>query len=536
MPIVVTLGDSYMSGEGIEPYYGQSSSNKYYDQDWIAHRSSQSWASYLEFGGRTLGSVRAVPSSEGTRHSYANPQFGQPSYYVVYDYSSWSEGNWFFAASSASYLDNIYDRTTAGYQGKGIQTDPFMVIGAQEYTAYLSPQIQAIDYVNKTYGKGSVDYVTITAGANDLSIATDVFEASVTANLITPEALKSSLESAKQAYQKTIRNEFIQMFKAISNAAGPEAKIIYVGYPTVFDGAQEDILGNVLGFNIFFDRNEMQMLDDIMRWLDEEMHKLVLELNNSGMANLYYVSLVDAFQGHGAYSSDSYIMPFILPARTEDIDKTGIFGLISLSSMHPNEKGARAIAGEVQKLIDDIELVEAGEKAHVPGWAYTNGKARYYEADGSLRRDAWALFHGELRYLDSDGTMATNAWRPLDGTYYYLGSSGRIVRSGWASYNGKYYYLDADGIPVKDTWIVYNGKYWLIDADGNPVTNSWVVYEGSYYYLGSNGNPVVNGWVLYKGDYYYMDGNGNPLASTWRKIDGTYYYFNESGICVRSYK
>ncbi len=42
--IMVSLGDSYSSGEGIEPFYGQneSTADKVKNQDWLAHRSEKS--------------------------------------------------------------------------------------------------------------------------------------------------------------------------------------------------------------------------------------------------------------------------------------------------------------------------------------------------------------------------------------------------------------------------------------------------------------------------------------------------------------
>ena len=40
---MVSLGDSYSSGEGIEPFYGQneSTADKVKNQDWLAHRSEK---------------------------------------------------------------------------------------------------------------------------------------------------------------------------------------------------------------------------------------------------------------------------------------------------------------------------------------------------------------------------------------------------------------------------------------------------------------------------------------------------------------
>ncbi len=62
--IVVSLGDSYSSGEGIELFYEQDKTMEDKinspTQDWLAHRSTKSWASQLRVGGLegTLGEHR----------------------------------------------------------------------------------------------------------------------------------------------------------------------------------------------------------------------------------------------------------------------------------------------------------------------------------------------------------------------------------------------------------------------------------------------------------------------------------------------
>ena len=61
--VVVSLGDSYSSGEGIEPFYGDTkrintsivTDNKLYDKDWLAHRSTKSWPALLHFPGMPEG-------------------------------------------------------------------------------------------------------------------------------------------------------------------------------------------------------------------------------------------------------------------------------------------------------------------------------------------------------------------------------------------------------------------------------------------------------------------------------------------------
>ena len=42
--VIVSLGDSYSSGEGIEPFYGQEEEMevKCQNPDWLAHRSEKS--------------------------------------------------------------------------------------------------------------------------------------------------------------------------------------------------------------------------------------------------------------------------------------------------------------------------------------------------------------------------------------------------------------------------------------------------------------------------------------------------------------
>ncbi|HRR78082.1 MAG TPA: hypothetical protein P5191_14980 [Ruminococcus sp.] len=44
--IVVSLGDSYSSGEGIPAFYGQEKAweQRVYDEDWLAHRSTKKLA------------------------------------------------------------------------------------------------------------------------------------------------------------------------------------------------------------------------------------------------------------------------------------------------------------------------------------------------------------------------------------------------------------------------------------------------------------------------------------------------------------
>lgn len=52
-PIMVSIGDSFSSGEGIEPFYAEEESDYYKvrNQDWLAHRSTKSWSGMLKLPG-----------------------------------------------------------------------------------------------------------------------------------------------------------------------------------------------------------------------------------------------------------------------------------------------------------------------------------------------------------------------------------------------------------------------------------------------------------------------------------------------------
>lgn len=100
MPVVVSLGDSFSSGEGIEPYYGQSSSTSRLCEDWIAHRSTKAWSGLLEYKGVTLNSVKATSS--------ADLDSG------LYRYEGDDNGTWYFAAASGAVTDNVLSASNGG--------------------------------------------------------------------------------------------------------------------------------------------------------------------------------------------------------------------------------------------------------------------------------------------------------------------------------------------------------------------------------------------------------------------------------------
>ena len=86
--IVVSLGDSYSSGEGIEPFFGQEkdSADKVKDEDWLAHRSKKAWSSLLKADGQKMV----------------------------------KDDNWFFVAASGAEVENLTDTFTKSYNYDGL--------------------------------------------------------------------------------------------------------------------------------------------------------------------------------------------------------------------------------------------------------------------------------------------------------------------------------------------------------------------------------------------------------------------------------
>lgn len=576
-PIVVTMGDSYAGGEGNEPYFGQDNTYKYWNQDWVAHRSASCWSTQLVVGGYELSSLRAVPASPSIS-SVRNKSS------VYYNYTSWSEGSWYDVTCSATRIQHINGSASGdGVYSRNVYWTDDAAVGEVNYKASFAPQISVLDYVNATHGEKSCDYIFISTGANDWGIAKLLLTATESSD--DPDAVQNKIDYYKNMYNTKYRDAYIDMFWALRKAAGGQAKIVFVGYPVIFDGAV---------FSLVLKNSDMKLIDGMIEWMDKQLSSLVAELNDFGFENLYYVSLIDAFRGHGAYSADPYIYNIYFGRRSQDTIYSYPFENVSPTSIHPNEKGTGVYVREIQKLIDEIEANEAAELPHEPGWVNeggawyyynwrgelvqnawvadwgkyyymgeggalltnqwvsfkgksyflgadgamlknawynNNGKYQYFNKNGALTYNSWVSSGGKWYYLGSDAYMLTNSWVKSGGKWYYVDGSGKMLTSSWLSYGGKWYYFNKNGELVTNGWVSSNGKYYYMNGSGNPATNTWVKSGGKYYYLNKNGNPVVNGWVKYQGKYYYMNSNGNPVTNTWITYNGRRYHFNASGVC-----
>ena len=164
--VIVSMGDSYSSGEGIEEFYGQEKLliNKVHDKDWLAHRSKNAWSGQL-----TLDGVNKTSKAK-------------------YDEKNNPNGNWFFVAASGAETKHICDEE----QKKPYQKKPCVLSNP-----FNKPKLpKQIEIFNKLEEKGKkADYVTLTLGGNDADFAGVVATVAHPSYLF-PNVIKNKLDDA----------------------------------------------------------------------------------------------------------------------------------------------------------------------------------------------------------------------------------------------------------------------------------------------------------------------------------------------------
>lgn len=321
--IIVSLGDSYSSGEGIEPFYSQNDPNKYTNHDFLAHRSEKSWAGRL-----------TLPGVEGTMAEHRGE-------------------NWFFTAVSGAETKDIL--------GSQEKTGKELInSGGNKYyytypTQNLAPQIEIFEQL----GGRKADYVTLTLGGNDAEFSEIVTQAIAGHTVLGTTALGIKLAALWNRFYSEggIRDSLIKAYRDIAEAAGPQAKIIVAGYPR--------LIGEN-GSRVFYSREAAALLNASVSEFNNQIEQTVNSLRAEGM-NIYFVSVENAFDSHEAYAAypdseqDSAEVEFLtrvhIGANEQDIDASKA---ASAYSMHPNDLGAEAYRRCVQRLINELEAGGTG--------------------------------------------------------------------------------------------------------------------------------------------------------------------------------
>lgn len=321
--VIVSLGDSYSSGEGIEPFYGQDvpmaervHDQDWYDktvidtcvfaQDWYSHRSMNAWSGML-----------TLPAVDGVMSEHRN-------------------SNWYFAACSGARTENInFSKEPDAKQKWDYNRD------GQKGTVYIRGQLDILER-RVNFDPKDVDYVTVTIGGNDLGFV-DVLKTAALNLGVWPGLYNQLIGRLNHYYDEDgINRKLYDCYWRIHKAA-PNATIIVAGYPKLLDP----------GGCLVFSPMEVSALNSAVSTVNKRIEALVNSLKP--YMSIEFVSVEEAFEGHGAYADDPYINPIMFPARDQDLD-TG--NALSAYSMHPNLKGAQAYAACVQAKINELESAE----------------------------------------------------------------------------------------------------------------------------------------------------------------------------------
>ncbi|MBE6807245.1 MAG: VWA domain-containing protein [Ruminococcaceae bacterium] len=357
--IIVSLGDSYSAGEGVEEFYDQklTLSKKVESQDWLSHRSTKSWPGLLTLDGKT--------QMKNNR----------------YDEDDNPNGTWYFSAVSGAQTVHLEQRQKKEY---------LKFTGLSSYISgseYIDSQLSIFDEI-----KGKAEYVTMTMGGNDADFSAVVEEA--VTSYFSPNYLVRKLNTVWDEYyyglpdgkdfeKDSIRTRLYNAYHKIQEKAGTQAKIIIAGYPKLL---------NENGRGLLFNRKTASLINDAVVRFNDEIQMLVNSCKTEGM-KICFVSVEQAFNGMGAGSFPSAINGVMI-TQPEDIKEGAVFiegksvkveNAISAYSIHPNELGTGLYAACVQEKIEDIETY---------GDAY-----EWPDISGSEERDI-------VLVLDAAGSMA----------------------------------------------------------------------------------------------------------------------------------
>ena len=307
--VMVSMGDSYASGEGIDPFYGQSDSDKYNNLDWLAHRSENSWPGMLTLDGGLT---------------------------TMADHK---DDSWYFVAASGAKTAHFSAGQVKEYNS---------LLDWEWGSAVLDPQLSIFDKINE-----HVDYVTLSIGGNDMGFASIITRA-VEPDFFNSQSLAEMLDDSwNQFYNDDanedgtcIRDDILTIYRQIWRSVDPDTTIIVTGYPKLISEEGGSIF---LGELISFTPEEAKLMNDSVIAFNKELQKLVRIAQQEGI-RICYVSVEEEFAGHEAYSEDPYINKVTTPGGQEVS-----IGITSSFSMHPNIEGARAYARCVQARIDELE-------------------------------------------------------------------------------------------------------------------------------------------------------------------------------------
>jgi lysophospholipase L1-like esterase len=176
--------------------------------------------------------------------------------------------------------------------------------------------------------------VTMTMGGNDLGFADVVKDC-----ILNGESGLPFVESCQDKHDDRIDEELPELMDELVDyyeqiqAQAPNAQVVIIGYPPLFDPEAGDSIGNLL-------------FAEDMQWMNEQAAELNAMLAEAAEeAGVEFIDPTDAFAGHGIGGDDPWF---------NDLDIGGPgFSVADPSSFHPNAAGQAAIADLVQQHLEN---------------------------------------------------------------------------------------------------------------------------------------------------------------------------------------
>ena len=446
--IVVSLGDSYSSGEGIEPFYGQNKAvtEKVKDQDWLAHRSEKSWPGRLVIpgvteNGKTLADYRA---DHGVVNRNIQWYFGAVS----------GAQTRHFGVETIDYTEDLkVDTIIAGRKQKKEYCKqyyhPLNGVNVAAGTEYMPKQLDYLkDIANNV--QADIDYVTLTLGGNDVNFSEIIKTCAANSTYLNIGLYDDIEEQLK--YLKSDKNiERVQknlesVYRAIAEIA-PTADIVVAGYPKLL---------NPKGFVI--SEKEANLVNDAVCTFNGVIAETISTLKEE--IKIHFVEVETVFNTHEAYSSTQWINKVDFTPNAQDLGDS-VVG--SAYSMHPNDSGAAAYAECVNEKIAQIEAEK--HKGTLAGKICKASDRVTPITDAKIEIVGNNLY--KERYPDSDGNYAEQL---IAGEYQV-----RVTADGYIDFNA-YATVEKDLRTYMETFLLVEGEEGETGTVFGKITNAMTGY------------------------------------------------------------
>lgn len=309
----VALGDSYASGEGVEPYTDDDQSMTWgltpATEDYLCHRSQVGWPTTVTLPGESAA-VRDLAAGDDT-HQFVS------------------------VACSGARMVNLDTVQQA-------KPWPYPPPGADE--EYLVPrQLDALT--------PDTDLVTVSIGGNDIGFTPIVMHCLTQLHcqrdgfVNRADGTSLSLHDWASIRLALVGAELTSVYTAITERTGPETAVVALTYPRLVADRPST------SWQLTCRPGTLQ--NDERDWLRAAADTFAAVLaRRAASAGVAVADVRDAFEGHLVCDGDAWLFPAQLH-REVDLPSTGFIGA---ASFHPNQRGVAAYTRVVNAAVEEALL------------------------------------------------------------------------------------------------------------------------------------------------------------------------------------